>query len=451
MLVSRSHVARLAALVVSAAVVVTPVQAEAHAGLPASAARTVSTISSTQAPGPTMTMATLKGQGGLAFTWGKSLYAATATATTPHLVTTVSSKNPAWSADGQWLAYIQIKGADQSLWVAHADGSGAHAVAGLTTVAGFAWSPTGDTLAVSGAPTAQPKAASSVWLVTPSGKPRLLISGAVGPAWSPNGKMVAAVIRRPGALGAPAVESLATISATGGPLTPLITAGQSGIVFQGWWPNSQGLLFQVDPNYSASIAADGLPLYSVSLHGKPKLLTPTLGYGDWLSWAPSGADLLVVSGTGREIWTGKSLRLCNASTGACQAVSTPKGSVALDPAWSPNGKQIAYVLAHDAGKVSGFSSAKANAAWVATRVLWVADSAGAGAHALDSAGSGVYQPTWAQGGDSLFYIRDNTLWRVGAGDGAPTKVVGPFPSAPLAYPFGYYGHLTWTDQLVWQG
>ena len=448
MLVSRSYVARLAALVVSAAVVVTPARVEARPM--ASAARTVSTTTSAQSRGPKVNMATLKGQGGLAFTWGKALYTATATDTTPHLVTNVPFKNPAWSADGRWLAYIQIKGADQSLWVAHGDGSGAHAVAGLTAAAGFVWSPTSDTLAVSGAPAMQLKAGLSVWLVTPGGKPRLLIAGAAGPAWSPDGRMVAAEIRRAGVLGAADVESLVTIPATGGPLALHIAAGQSGIIFEGWWPNSQGLLFQVDPNYSASIAADGLPLYSVSLHGKPKMLTTTLGYGDWLSWAPRGADLLVVSGAGREIWTGKSLRRCNVATGACHAVPTPKGSAALDPAWSPDGKQIAYVLARDAGNRGGFGSAKGNAAWVAGRTLWIADSSGANAHALRSAGSGIYQPMWAHGGGSLFYIRDNTLWRVGAGGGLPTKVVGPFPTAPPSYPFGYYGHLSWTNLLAWQ-
>ncbi|MGH2411782.1 MAG: biopolymer transporter Tol, partial [Chloroflexota bacterium] len=113
-------------------------------------------------------------------------------------------------------------------------------------------------------------------------------------------------------------------------------------------------------------------------------------------------------------------------------------------------KHIAYVLARDAGNVGGFGSAQANAAWVHTRVLWVADPTGAPAHALTAAGSGIYQPMWSRDSRSLFYVRDNTLWRVGAGGGAPIKVVGPFPTAPQFYPFGYYGHLSWSGQVAWQ-
>ncbi len=55
------------------------------------------------------------------------------------------------------------------------------------------------------------------------------------------------------------------------------------------------------------------------------------------------------------------------------------------------------------------------------------------------------------GGSSLFYVRDNALQQVGSAGGSSTKVVGPFPAAPAAYPFGYYGHLSWSDLLAWQG
>ncbi|MGH2411494.1 MAG: hypothetical protein ACRDGS_14180, partial [Chloroflexota bacterium] len=315
---------------------------------PVSSGAAVSARFTVRTSGPAVNVAALRGQGDLAFTWGTRTYAATAGTNGARMVATMAGDNLAWSADGRWLAYIQLDPATYTgtaLWLARADGGGAHKVPGLTAIGGFAWSPTGERLAVSAAPAGRPKSGSSVWLASPTTPPHLLASGASGPAWSPDGSLLAIEMGRHGKSGAGSVSTLATIPAGGGPITKHASAQNSGIIFAGWWPNGQGLLYMVDPDFSASIAADGLPLYSVPLRGRPKKLTTTLGYKEWLSWAPSGTQFLVVAGAGREIWTSKSLRLCNAGTGACRALPISKGRVALDPAWSPDGKHIAYVLA----------------------------------------------------------------------------------------------------------
>jgi hypothetical protein len=60
----------------------------------------------------------------------------------------------------------------------------------------------------------------------------------------------------------------------------------------GWRPDAQGLRFWVDPGFSGFIAADGLPLDSVSLSGgTPATLATTLVGAQWLAAEPHpGAD-----------------------------------------------------------------------------------------------------------------------------------------------------------------
>ncbi|MGH2345643.1 MAG: TolB family protein, partial [Chloroflexota bacterium] len=101
-----------------------------------------------QSPKPKVNTAALRGEGSLAFTWGASIYAASA-AGGMHLITNAAGTDLAWSHDGHWLAYIQTNADPKvgaTLWMAAAGGGKAHRVSELTNMGNFAWSPTGDTL-----------------------------------------------------------------------------------------------------------------------------------------------------------------------------------------------------------------------------------------------------------------------------------------------------------------
>ena len=99
----------------------------------------------------------------------------------------------------------------------------------------------------------------------------------------------------------------------------------------------QGLTFWIDAMHSASLVADGLPLYTMPLGGKPRLLTTMLTYPTWLAWSLSGQRVLLVTGGGRETWYAKCLAICDIYAATCRTLPQPHGVVSFDPAWSSHG------------------------------------------------------------------------------------------------------------------
>jgi len=404
-------------------------------------------------PPPRVAVAAFRGQGQLAFLWNGRPYILDGQKGTLHALPPVGSvASLAWSADGQWLAYLAGAAPDGAgaLWIMRADGRAARQVQGLPTpVRAFAWSPRANTLAV--LPQWDARRLNGLWIVPArAGVPRNVApsSGGVGSfAWTPDGSRLALQGADPRRRG---VDLLEVVSLTGGrqrvvARTPIVHGQDTGLIVAGWWPDGQGLLYQLDPYHSTSIAADGLPLLSLPLGGTARRLAVTLGYPEWLAlWK---GEVVLVTGLGRQIWAGKRLAICAERTASCRSLPQPRDAVSLDPAWSPDGAHIAFVRADDLGSIGGFGTTAALRAWVGSRTLWVADARGAGAHPVRQAGTGVYQPQWSADGHHLLYVRDNALWLIATSGGAPVRIVGPFPQAPDL--FGYYGHVAWSSLFSW--
>jgi len=397
---------------------------------------------------PMVNTTAFKDQGLLAFVWQGLLYTLDGQTGEVKAVTeSGQALYPAWSPDGQWLAFVRVTGPqalDGQLWITRPDGSQAHQVQGLPGLVGsrdFAWSPAADVLAVS--------TENGLWLVPTEGEPRRAADQG-GTAWSPDGKSLAysAVLPFDPQNPEDRSDALYTIAVEGGQPVKQIEAAQAGIMPAGWWSDGKGLLYWVDPLHSASIAADGLGLVSLRLgDAKPQTLTSGLVHPDWLSFSPQG-KLLLVKGGGRIVWAGKSLAVIDVAAGRVQDLPNPEGSVSLDPSFSPDGKHISFVAAKDLGNnVWGFEDPKDLSAWVATRTLWIEDADGGNAHPLASAGGGVYQPLWSKDGGHLLYVRDNALWMVGSEGRAPAKIVDLLP-APQDL-FGFYGYLSFSGQFAW--
>lgn len=390
-----------------------------------------------------------RGQGQLAFVLAGRLFLLDGNRGAVRVLAGRAPTDPSWSADGRWLAYLADNpGASGStLWIAKADGSGARALTALPApVQSYRWSPDADILEVELITTNRTVA--TLWFVALTGGTTWgahPVAGQAGPR-SPDGTMLAYTVLRPSRDPLTRSEVLYTMPVRGGRPRPLLTYA-GGIELVGWWPDSKGLVYRLDPQFSASLAADGLPLYTLRLGGTPRALPTTLGYREFMAFSPARRQVLVVAGGDRENWTNKSLRLCDIESATCRALLARRGTVTLDVDWAPHSNRIAFVRARNLGPVGGFSSAGALQSWVNSRTLWVAHADGSGAHEVTAAGHGIYLPQWSSDGRHVLFVRDNALWLIDVRGGAPVRVLGPFPGKPDL--FGFYGHVLWTMQWGW--
>ena len=343
-----------------------------------------------------------------------------------------SDSTPAWSPNGQWLAFLHTgvsQGYDvppATLWLVEAGASDATEVT-TSGVGTFAWSPVTSVLAFTEAMPNSSAAVSvdeSVWLEQPGSAPTPLSVGTgLGVddiAWSPDGSDLAfddAVGGQPPTGTTPAVRPVGRIGVVpvvGGGAQTVYQLTGAGLRVAGWWPQGGGLLFWEDPDFSASIAADGLTLYSLPTGStQPAALARSLVGPSWWAPSPVGNVIAVVAGAGREIWTnGRNVQLCTLSSATCQAVPIPAGSVGLTPSWTASGD---VVFATASASPPYGSSGRAlytpgyMAEWDATSMLWIS-APGGGPQQLASAPAGALLAAPATEGSAAVIVADNSLW-----------------------------------------
>jgi Tol biopolymer transport system component len=187
--------------------------------------------------------------------------------------------------------------------------------------------------------------------------------------------------------------------------------------------------------------------------GQPRLLAPEmLANPDFLAPAPDGKTLAVVAGGGRETWAHKQIVLVDLA-GGDQTALTDEHTAALSPAWSPDGRQLAYTAAPDRDTLDD-ATLEAD---IAQRRIWLVGRDGNNKRQLTNDPSyRDERPRWSGNGRQLLFARIDagghaSLWLADTAGRAPVQVadnLGPFPDdAPL--PLGYYGHVDWDTTFDW--
>lgn len=440
------------------------------------------------AAGPAVDARALRGHGELTFLSGGSLYVLDGATGALRRVTrgAPAPADPAFSADGRWLAFVRAEdrahgGAGAVLWLARGDGAGARPVAGLPPVLAvpdsgapaYSWSPTADELAVTTvARRGLPVAPDAVWVVRAGGGAHRVFGPGVvdGFAWAPDAPQLAlAVGAGPG--GGEAVE---TVGAGGGRPQRWLAERGSTLSLAGW-PAGAGLLVLDDRgNGGPSVENDGLPLDLLADPGGPlvPLATVPLLQPPAVDVGPSGAVALVAlsvpNGTApgadvtdalKFVWFGRTVETCAlwapvASPAPCTAVGGARGTVTLDPARSGADGRLAFVEAP--ARTTGLPPASqplvpwpAVSAWEAAHTLWVVP-AGATAPVEVAGGDGASDPVWSDRTSTLLFVKDRSLWllpRVGTG-ARPVEVAGPLdlPAHRGGFLFGY---VDWPGEFAW--
>ena len=362
--------------------------------------------------------------------------------------------SPVFSHDGRWLAYVTTRRRNASgpleLWIARSDGTASRHVSDLAVNQFFGWSPRTDLVAVAAGESQHPPEGfgTALDVISPQRRVRSLFapSSRVGAiwsgAWSPNGRSIAvstySVARDSGTqiLDVPVTGARPAVwlsirnsrRLTGALGCGSLCGGDYAIVdLAGWWPK-WGIAFWI---YSSGMThnSDATPLAVIrEPHGRLRVIARTLSDGttDAVAADDRGELALVASSTstGRDYAAGKTVQRCSPASFSCTAVpeastwdgaplacrpcfgapaTGPGSAVTLDPAWSPDGRLLAYVKA-PAYRGSGNPSL----AWFQAHQLEVWNPHTNHTRPIGTI-RGASLPTWSRNGKSLLYVSQDGL------------------------------------------
>ena len=440
--------------------------------------------------GPTVDAKAFAGEGDLAFVSRDSVYVLDgASKTLRHLVLPIGfvPGAPSFSHDGRWLAIQETsKVTDEStLWLANADGSGLHKVAGLDNPESLGWSPTADVLAVSNqgevstTNTPPPGAGyvtqpTSLWLVSPSGARRELVrpgSGMIdGATWSPDGSAVAV-----GGLSAypfqdhvPWAETLTVYPIDGAKPAVWLrivnprsngccnTVGlkQSQFIPVGWWTHWGIVFWASSADVGSGLQGGGFPLLAIPASGdKPIPLGSTVAGGQVSTIVASASGELAISNEpepmygDRPFWRNEQVERCNPATLSCAPVVSAPGTVSFDPVWSPDGSQLAYLVGKEGSPygVPGFKQALVSS-WYDSLQLWVYSTKTGRSIELPEA-KGAVVPIWSADSKSLLYVDNDGVWLLKNPKSQPVEIAGPLLPPDDWSP--YYAQVHWAGTFAW--
>jgi Tol biopolymer transport system component len=421
--------------------------------------------------GPVVNLAAFAHRGELAFVSRDRLWVVDGARRTLRPVTASRGLHPLapmFSPDGRWLAFLETSvppaevaaGAPGGqVWLARADGDGAHPIAGLRASRLVGWSSRSDILAVIAGPLSGGRPPygeqTTLRLVVPNGSMRTLVTApAVKSAvWSTDGRQLAV-----GTENHRLVDTVATYAVAGGPATVwarfrererLNGMNEILVDIAGWWPGyGIGIWVYGDGMVHNN---DRTPLDLIARPGAtPRLVAQTLSDRTTRIFVWGGDRLALVadvtiggSGGNRVEWDHKQVQLC-APGGGCRSLVPDRSKVTVDPAWSPDGRMLALVEAPDLA-FGGWPQALLRR-WYDDHELRLYDARTGRLRTVASA-RGVSVPQWSPDGRSLLYVARDGLWLLPTITSRPVEIARPL-FAPGAWP-AYYGQMAWPAQFGW--
>jgi Tol biopolymer transport system component len=242
----------------------------------------------------------------------------------------------------------------------------------------------------------------------------------------------------------------------------LVSKSSSGQLPCAWSGDGKQILFWEDPDFSASLMADGLELFGVPADGgSPRSLgVSTLVHNDMLSLSPDGTRLAVSAGGGREEWERKRIAVINLNTSAISHL-TDNHTAAVCPSWCPRADRIAFAAAPAPGAGAAVGGGEPARRLLEKRRIWMSGASGT-SMPRRLTNDGLYrdeEPMWSADGGHILFGRidrgnNQTLWLMEAENSSPIQVTGPLYSGPglaglhEAW-FGYYGYIDWRTMVDW--
>ena len=284
---------------------------------------------------------------------------------------------PRLSPSGEWCLFRK----GPQVWVMRTWGSDAHPLNGGMGVDVALWSPVEDCIAyVTG------WYEGGLFLVNADGSDeRIIVPYLEEPpeshvdhiAWSPDGTWIVYGRSDSKPDKPPLYQALWRVSTNGGEPVKIYDSGtpEKGVaILHSVSPDGLWVFFWQADILSASILADGVPFYALPAKGgEPiQLADVMLSHSDFVAPVPTGSQVALSVGAGRETWTNKRIALVNLEMAGWEYLTGETVS-AFSPAFSPDGRHIAYVAGSDVGSVGGGDPAEAGAA---QRRIWVMNTDG---------------------------------------------------------------------------
>ncbi|HKD07798.1 MAG TPA: hypothetical protein VKB79_18000 [Bryobacteraceae bacterium] len=248
----------------------------------------------------------------------------------------------------------------------------------------------------------------------------------------------------------------------GGPPRAVVTEPGNAVIPCRWMPDGPELLYWLDPDFSVSVASDGLELFRIparSPGAKPRSLgASTLVHGDFLSLAPRGGALAVAAGDDRGACRNKRIARIEWPGGEVRYL-TDERTAAVTPAWSPDGERIAYSAAPALPDGCGGGELMRHS--LARRRIWIIRGAGnfrptAVTHDERYRDE---EPRWSSNGRYILFCRidegrNRTVWLMRSDGSGAAQVAGPLAAQDPANLgmnwFGYYGTVRWKGLIDWR-